>query len=1027
MVLIHPPAVPIPPTALDSLDGAIADLRTAASAISQAGSDIKTSWQGLQAHYTAPESADLLAALDPVETKGDQVEDDLLAVIGALKSFAQAARRHKTRLRLLRQEAWDLYDEVGGDSEWTSDARLVARNGVLKRRVSLQWAYFQQAEAECASAISAAYGGSNEYVAVGGGSEPDWNQIAWGVDPSSLDAVGYDLSKWEDWKRLFDSADRMARHGDQPWPLDWARDAAFAQWDNFGVGMLWGTAVSTVSATGVWSQSGGVASSWSEVRSNAAAHHTETLRGFGALAGVYGEGGWMTPFTDEWNGDTWQDNAGAAWKDVAHDLFPWEELDDRPMYAVYTGAGNVALTVVAFPVRAGTLLSRLGGGPPDTDGTGGVDGVDAADGASSGTISTHWPNGVGSRPGFTLSEHLASAGSGLSRIGDDLFLRLQRMQVNLTARWGSLTVEHGGPGGSPTGHGPAGPVDGSEDGPGDGPEHAPARSEESTGAPNRTDRTDESAPSQRERTESESPAELRARDVAEGIERAERYGNEEYLRERQPTLVGAGAGTGNGPMDITGRSDTTITNNTGDGAPSAGTGNTLHTRSDSTPIDANPRPVSSPKSGGGNLGTGPAIDENPRLSRGSANGAYNDPPLNESDRRDGTEEGRLTGHGPDPKNHVETPLAEGDDGTSVNDRTPTSSTSVREGAWHNASNSERLTAARQYIGDRVWTNGADFVNDIVDLANGHQGFFDIYYRPGDGDRWKANSTIGEWSLPKLNKDPNTGLWYSPDRVSSATPPTYIGARIDGTSEGLKPKIRNRLNRLSTARDSYIDNSLKRARLRRYRHEFFKFRSLNPDNPVIKNADAQYAEAHTGMTKASERYGEGAARQAIETNFNGETKIEYIEVESIDGKDERVVKEMTLPRVMPDPETGGPVKIADTAPRNGNDQFDQIWRTEDGGFVIVEAKSGPDTKLGSRQLTQNGVVIKNVSQGTREYFESILEEMKARGGQEKRLAEDIEDALLEGKVHYVEARGNPDGSIHGGYSLRLFNITGRNIQ
>jgi hypothetical protein len=560
LVLIHPPAIPIPPTALDSLDGAIADLRTAASAISQAGSDIKTSWQGLQAHYSAPESADLLAALDPVETKGDQAEDDLFAVIGALKSFAQAARRYKTRLRLLRQEAWDLYDEVGGDSEWTSDATLVARNGVLKRRVNLQWAYFQQAEAECASAISAAYGGSNEYVSVGGGSEPDWNQIAWGVDPSSLDAVGYDLSKWEDWKRLFASGDRMARHADQPWPLDWARDAAFAQWDNFGVGMLWGTAVSTVSATGVWSQAGGVASSWSEVRSNAAAHHTETLRGFGALAGVYGEGGWMTPFTDEWNGDTWQDNAGAAWKDVAHDLFPWEELDDRPMYAVYTGAGNVALTVVAFPVRAGTILSRIGGGPPDTDGTGGVDGVDAADGASSGTISTHWPNGVGSRPGFDLSEHLASAGSGLSRIGDDLLLRLQRMQVNLTARWGSLTVEHSGPGGPPTGHGTGGPVDGSED----GPEHAPARTEESTGAPNRTDRTDESTAPQRERTESGNAAELRARDVAEGIERAERYGNEEYLRERQPTLVGAGIGTGNGPMDITGHSDTTVTNSTGD-------------------------------------------------------------------------------------------------------------------------------------------------------------------------------------------------------------------------------------------------------------------------------------------------------------------------------------------------------------------------------------------------------------------------------------------------------------------------------
>ncbi|MEU9012597.1 hypothetical protein AB0D12_23095 [Streptomyces sp. NPDC048479] len=37
------------------------------------------------------------------------------------------------------------------------------------------------------------------------------------------------------------------------------------------------------------------------------------------------------------------------------------------------------------------------------------------------------------------------------------------------------------------------------------------------------------------------------------------------------------------------------------------------------------------------------------------------------------------------------------------------------------------------------------------------------------------------------------------------------------------------------------------------------------------------------------------------------------------------------------------------PKNGNDQFDQVWKHEDGRVVVIEAKSSPGTELGRRTL------------------------------------------------------------------------------
>lgn len=89
-----------------------------------------------------------------------------------------------------------------------------------------------------------------------------------------------------------------------------------------------------------------------------------------------------------------------------------------------------------------------------------------------------------------------------------------------------------------------------------------------------------------------------------------------------------------------------------------------------------------------------------------------------------------------------------------------------------------------------------------------------------------------------------------------------------------------------------------------------------------------------------------------------------------------------------------------------------------------------TALGSRRLA----VGRRVSQGTREYFDDILREMRARGegSTDIDLADKLEDALDEGKLDYIVVKGNPmsvevDPGVtkvwHGGYDTRKFNIGG----
>jgi hypothetical protein len=147
------------------------------------------------------------------------------------------------------------------------------------------------------------------------------------------------------------------------------------------------------------------------------------------------------------------------------------------------------------------------------------------------------------------------------------------------------------------------------------------------------------------------------------------------------------------------------------------------------------------------------------------------------------------------------------------------------------------------------------------------------------------------------------------------------------------------------------------------------------------ATGTYKESHTAMGDATEAFGEKAA------------EYHYIADRYPDFEKQTLL-----------------------GPKSGNDQFDQVWKHEDGRIVVVEAKSSPGTELGSRTLPNS----KKVSQGSREYFDDILAAMEKRG--EFDLVDDLEKALTEGKLEYVVVKGAKNTGTYNGYLYRRFDIS-----
>ncbi|MGW3212615.1 hypothetical protein ACWDBC_10200 [Streptomyces parvus] len=105
--------------------------------------------------------------------------------------------------------------------------------------------------------------------------------------------------------------------------------------------------------------------------------------------------------------------------------------------------------------------------------------------------------------------------------------------------------------------------------------------------------------------------------------------------------------------------------------------------------------------------------------------------------------------------------------------------------------------------------------------------------------------------------------------------------------------------------------------------------------------------------------------------------------------------------------------------NGSRAFDQLYELDGGEFLIVEAKA-PDGRLGWRQGA--GVdASRQVKQGTLEYVQTIITEMYSRAGRDRKIAEQLQLALLDKKIQYVMVKAKDHTGAYTGGELRHFKI------
>ncbi|MFJ9520830.1 toxin glutamine deamidase domain-containing protein [Kitasatospora sp. NPDC101801] len=230
---------------------------------------------------------------------------------------------------------------------------------------------------------------------------------------------------------------------------------------------------------------------------------------------------------------------------------------------------------------------------------------------------------------------------------------------------------------------------------------------------------------------------------------------------------------------------------------------------------------------------------------------------------------------------------------------------------------------------------------------------------------------------------NPGKWIA---AQDAPPPLAEDYKGDAVDLSASPADRERMRSIegsierreqALAADRAAEDALKEAK---ERHE------QNPGDPDAKaeydRLHQEHKAPHHEMGKAGEELGDRAAE------FHA------------------------IPATYPDAE-----RIDDR--KDGNNRFDQIWRREDGGFVVVEAKA-PTAGLGDRKALDG----RQVMQGHPEYFKAIINQMKKRkddDGTELRLAKELEAAWASGKLDYVLVQAKVKDGQYDGYKMKQFDI------
>ncbi|MEY9211664.1 DNA/RNA non-specific endonuclease [Thermobifida halotolerans] len=329
--VINPDRILIPDADPDAIEAAGKALKGDAGDIAQAGHDIKTSWSGLEGHYLAPESEELLAAVDPVADDGDTMDDRITTVGQALIDFAEEIRPLLARWKSLKADAETMADQITEAGEdWTKDEDRVEAHNQLNDDLAAVQTDYQAAERECANTITALVEGGTRFIAahLDGSTVADDGEMVYGL----AEAPQGRETAWA-----------TPQDHDAPW---WA-DVGAALWD---IGA--GTVTDVASMVGLYhDQRGWGVSSLSEWGANFRDYQLDSLEGAAYLTGLYDGTTWGVDSPGQWWG-----NFSGAWKEVGHSIVPWREWDTRPGYVITTGVVNIGSMV------AGTALTATGVG-----------------------------------------------------------------------------------------------------------------------------------------------------------------------------------------------------------------------------------------------------------------------------------------------------------------------------------------------------------------------------------------------------------------------------------------------------------------------------------------------------------------------------------------------------------------------------------------------------------------------------------------------------------------------------------------
>lgn len=273
-------------------------------------------------------------------------------------------------------------------------------------------------------------------------------------------------------------------------------------------------------------------------------------------------------------------------------------------------------------------------------------------------------------------------------------------------------------------------------------------------------------------------------------------------------------------------------------------------------------------------------------------------------------------------------------------------------------------------------------------ANHEPGYFEKYYKV-NGNRLRLDRfDESDFTPPQLTRESPNHPWALVKDAPEPLKPHYLGDSVkQGRGYKTTPEMLRTLDQVALERHLAIKSDTLMQRLRDVAEAVYKRDGTDAARGLWGESKGAYKDHHNYMGVAAEKFGESVAEH------------HYIAAEH-----------------------PGAVRQPLDGPKNGNDQFDQVWKDGD-RYVVIEAKSSTDTGLGARNLPSG----KRVSQGTREYFLDIIREMQERGKKnpaERKLAADLAEALDDGKLDYVVVKGEKNAGQYAGYRMRQFDIATR---